>query len=121
MSQWTDESRQQVIDQYTAGNPTPENTLDLIEQIAEEHEKTVNGVRMILSKASVYVSKTANATSATSDSGDKPKRKTKQESLDELSAILTKHGVEADVTIIDKLTGKAADYFTASITHIIEN
>jgi len=120
-TQWTDELKQEVIDAYTAADPTPETSTEIIQELAETHEKTVNGIRMILVKAEVYVKKTEKTASSSSDSGDKPKRKTKQESLNELSAILTKHGVEPDASIIDKLTGKAADYFTASITTIIEN
>lgn len=120
-TQWTDELKQTVIAAYTAAEPTPENTTEIINELAEEHDKTVNGIRMILIKAEVYVAKAAKTSSSSSDSGDKPKRKTKQESLDELSELLTKHGVTADATIIDKLTGKAADYFTASFKTIIEN
>lgn len=120
-TQWTDELKKEVIDAYTAQEPTAETSTEIIQELAETHDKTVNGIRMILIKAEVYVKKTPSTSSSSSDSGDKPKRKTKQESLDELTAILTKHGVEADATIIDKLTGKAADYFTASITTIIEN
>jgi hypothetical protein len=108
MSQWTDELKQEVITAYTESNPTPENTTEIIEELATKHEKTVNGIRQILSKAEVYVSKTA-ATSSGSASGTKTARKTKQESLDELSALLVEHGVEADSTIIDKMTGKAAE------------
>ncbi len=74
---------------------------------------------MILSKAEVYVAKTAASTS--SASGTKTTRKSKQESLDELSALLTKCGVEIDGTVIDKMTGKAAEYFIKAFNHIIES
>ena len=120
-SQWTDELKQEVIAAYEAAEPTPETTTEIISDLAEQHDKTVNGIRMVLSKAGVYVAKTPQNASSGGASGDKPKRKTKQESLDELAALLTDHGVEVDSTIVDKMTGKAAEYFITSIKHIIEN
>jgi hypothetical protein len=120
-TQWTDELKQEVIDAYTAAEPTAETSTEIIEELAEKHEKTVNGIRMILIKAEVYVKKTAKTSSSSSSSGEKTTRKTKQESLDELSALLSGHGVEVDTTIIDKLTGKAAEFFITSIKTIIEN
>jgi len=117
--QWTDELKQQVIEEYTSKNPTPETTGDIIEVIAEEHGKTVNGVRMILSKASVYVSK--GKPSSSSPAEDKPARKTKQESLDELSQLLEDHEVQPDDTVISKMTGKAAEFFIKAINQIIED
>ena len=120
-SDWTEELKQEVITAYIAEEPTPENTTEIISELADKFKKTVNGIRMILIKAEKYVAIKAKTSTSSSDSGDKPKRKTKQESLDELSELLTKHGVTADATIIDKLTGKAADYFTAAFTTVIEN
>lgn len=120
-TQWTDELKQEVIEAYTAAEPTPETSTEIIQELAETHEKTVNGIRMILIKAEVYVKKTAKTSSSNSASGEKTIRKSKQDSLDELSALLTKHGVEPDATIIDKLTGKAAEYFITSFNTIIEN
>ena len=67
---WTDEQKQQAIDAYKAGDPTPENSTELIKEIAEDMEQSANGVRMILVQAGVYVKKdaTASGTSKTKTS-----------------------------------------------------
>lgn len=121
MSQWTDELKQEVIAEYKEKNPTPETTTEIVAELAEKYDKTPNGIRMILTKANEYVAKGNTASTSNSGSGDKPKRKSKQESLDELKALLTEHGVEVDETIVDKMTGKAAEYFIGGIKHILEN
>jgi hypothetical protein len=38
-------------------NPTPENSMEIVKAIAEEMGQSPNGVRMILTKAGVYVKK----------------------------------------------------------------
>ncbi len=118
MSSWTDELKAQVIEEYTSQNPTAETTLDIVAAIAEKHNVTVNGTRMILSKGGVYVAR--GSTTATTDT-PKVKKKTKDESLTELSTLLTEHGVEVDDTIISKLTGKAAEFFIGAFNHILND
>src|SRR6056300_1799363 len=54
---WTDEKKAEVIAAYEAADPTPENSMEIVKDIAEEHEESPNGVRMILTKAGVYVKK----------------------------------------------------------------
>lgn len=108
MSTWTDELKEEVIEQYTSQDPTPETTMEIVEGIAEEHGLTVNGVRMVLSKAGEYVAKGKTASASTEG---KTKKKPKQESLDDLTTILKDNSVEVDDTVISKLTGKAAEFF----------
>jgi len=107
---WTDEAKAEVIAEYQDREPTPENSMDIVKELAEETGQTPNGVRMILSKAGVYVKK-APAAKAASEGGDKPKRVSKAEQIDKLNGALTDAGVEIDNDIIEKLTGKAALYF----------
>ena len=38
--------------------PTPETSMEVVKEIAEELDESPNGVRMILTKAGVYVKKT---------------------------------------------------------------
>jgi len=118
MAEWTEESKAKLIAQYTAAEPTPETTTDIVAALAEEFGATVNGVRIILSKAEVYVSK--SKAKPAGKGGDAPARKSKQDSLNELSSLLEDQGVEVDPTVVDKLTGKAAEYFIAAFKHIIE-
>jgi hypothetical protein len=122
MSDWTDESKQELVDSYVKREPTAETSNDIVVDLAEELDKTANGVRNILVRAGVYITK--NPTSSSSGDGggtaDKPKRKSKQESIDELTALLDANNVSVDESILNKLTGKAADAFTVSFTALIE-
>ena len=54
---WTDEKKAEVIEAYEAANPTPENSMEIVAEIAEEHGESPNGVRMVLTKAGVYIKK----------------------------------------------------------------
>lgn len=107
---WTQEFKQEVIDAYEAANPTPETTMDIVKKLAEEFEKTANGVRMVLTKGGVYIKKEISRASATTDSG-KSKRVNKADAIDSLKKLITDNGKDVDNDICDRLTGKAAVYF----------
>jgi len=112
MSAWTDELKAAVVKAYQDGKPTPDNSIELVKQIAEDFEQTPNGVRMVLSQAKVYLKKDASASSATKAAdGDKPKRVSKEDSIAALRGAITTLGKNVDDEILTKLTGKAAVYF----------
>jgi len=117
---WTDEKKQEAIEAYLAADPTPENSIEIVQQIAEEMEETANGVRMILSKAGVYVKKAgAAAGSAKKEaSGDKAARVSKADAIADLVTAIEAVGGEVDPAIVDKLTGKAAIYFAGIINSV---
>jgi len=110
MPDWTDEIKAQVIKDYKASNPTPETTTEIVKGIADElgDEYTANGVRAILTKAGVYLRKTP-ATS--SGNGTSTTRVSKADSINELANLIEAAGLEVDMDIVGKLTGKAAIYF----------
>ena len=111
---WTDEDKQNAIETYTGGNPTPENSTELIKQIAEDMSQSANGVRMVLVQAGVYVKKEASASPSktkTTATGDKAPRVSKESSIAELRAALVDANKPVDDDILSKLTGKAAVYF----------
>ena len=113
---WSDEKKAEVVAAYTAKNPTPENSMEIVKELAEEFEESPNGVRVILSKAEVYVKKEAPAKAAgAATSGT---RVSKAAAAEALVAALADAGQEADMDIIDKLTGKASQYFTTVVTAI---
>ena len=66
---WDDDKKAAVIAAYEEAEPTPENSMEIVKEIAEEYEESPNGVRMILSKAGVYVKKTPATGSGTSSGG----------------------------------------------------
>lgn len=111
---WTDEQKSQAIAAYKAGNPTPENSTELIKNIADEMELSANGVRMVLVQAGVYVKKEAAASGSKTSSKDgaaKAPRVSKEDQIAELKAAIEEKGAEVDDDILSKLTGKAAAYF----------
>ena len=55
---WTDESKAEAVEAYTDADPTPETSMEIVKQIADDLGESPNGVRMILTKAGVYVKKT---------------------------------------------------------------
>lgn len=112
---WTEELKQQVIEAYKAGDPTPETSTELIKEIAEEFDQSPNGVRMVLVQAGVYVKKDAGSTGGTSGkttSTTGTKRVSKEASISALKAAIKAKGKPVDEEILDKLTGKAAVYLT---------
>lgn len=117
---WTDEQKAQAIQAYKDGNPTPENSTELIKQIAEDMEQSANGVRMILVQAKVYVNKEAASGAAkgktASKDGEKAPRVSKESQIADLKAAIEDKGAEVDDDILSKLTGKAAAYFLKVLT-----
>lgn len=115
---WTDESKQEAIDAYVAADPTPENSMEIVKQIADDMGESANGVRMILTKAKVYIKK-APTSGGASAGGDKPAttRVSKEDAQNALKAAIIDAGQEVDEDIIVKLTGKAAVYLTGVISN----
>jgi len=124
MSEWTDELKAEIIEKYQEAGPTPENSMDIVQDLADEYEKSVNGVRLILSKANVYIKKTPAAKTgkkAEGSGGDTAsKRVPKKDSIDALAARIGELGGEVDSEILDKLTGKAAIYLLKVINTVVE-
>jgi hypothetical protein len=120
MAEWTDELKTTVIDMYKEAEPTADTSVEIVKNITDELGEgfTVNGVRMILSKAGVYIKKTPG-TAAKTDSTKAP-RVNKAESITALTEAIEALGMEADGDILGKLTGKAAVYFTSIISKTTE-
>lgn len=110
---WEDADKDRAIKMYESRKPTPENSMEIVNEIAEEMGQSVNGVRMILSKAGVYVKKEAAAggskTSSTKKEGAST-RVSKEDAHARLTAAIEAAGGSVDTEIVSKLTGKAAIY-----------
>ena len=119
MSNWTDELKAQVVEDYQGADPTPETSMEIVSDIAENIGQTPNGVRMILTKAGVYVKKTP-ATKSTSSGGSTGGggRVSVADAQQAVSDAISDAGMEADQAIISKLTGKAANYFAEIINKL---
>jgi len=114
---WTDESKAQDVEMYTEAEPTPETSMEIVKDIADELGESPNGVRMILTKAGVYVKK-APATSSSKSSNGGGTRVSKADAAQSLKDALSDAGQDIDDDIIDKLTGKASVYFAGVINAI---
>jgi transposase-like protein len=117
---WDDDMKARAIEMYTSQNPTPENSMEIVKEIASELGESPNGVRMVLSRAEVYVKKTPASGSARTSSGGGGGRVSVADAQDAVRAALSDAGIEPDDAIISKLTGKAAKYFAEVITKINE-
>ena len=106
---WDDDSRAEAIKMYEDANPTAETSVEIVGDIADQLGQSKNGVRMILSKAGVYIKKEPAAKSASGSTGG-TKRVSKQDCQDALTAVIADTGQEPDQDIISKLSGKAAQY-----------
>ena len=111
---WDDDKKAQAVEMYEEQNPTPETSMEIVAEIADELGESPNGVRMILTRAGVYIKKTqANGNGGASGGGT---RVSKQAAQDALIAVINDKGLPIDEDIISKLTGKAAQYFTGLLT-----
>jgi hypothetical protein len=121
MSDWTEELKEQVIEDYEKADPTPENSMEIVQELAEKYEKTVNGIRMILSKAGVYVKKSPAPKAAGKKDATKPAttRVSKEASIKALTEVINSAGLDLEEEILSKLTGKAAVYFTELLEELI--
>ncbi len=109
---WTDEKKTEAIAMYEDSEPTPETSMEIVKQIADEIDESPNGVRMILTKAGVYIKKTP-AAKASGSTGGGGTRVSKAAAAEALIAAINDAGKPVDEEIISKLTGKAAMYITS--------
>lgn len=118
---WDDDKKAQAVEMYVKAEPTPENSMEIVKEIAEELDESPNGVRMILTKAEVYVKKAPAAGSSKSSGESKSTgggRVSKAAAQEALIAAITDAGQEVDEEIVSKLTGKAAQYFTTVLSAV---
>ena len=113
---WTDEKKAEAVTMYEERDPTPETSMEIVKEIADEIDESPNGVRMILTKAGVYVKKTATA-KASGGAATTGTRVSKAAAQEALTAAISDAGKSVDEEIISKLTGKAAQYFTTLLSN----
>ena len=115
---WTDEAKAQAVEMYTAEEPTPENSMEVVKEIAAELGESPNGVRMILTRVGVFVKKTPATISTSSGGGGGGGRVSVADAQQAVRDAISDAGKEADDAIISKLTGKAANYFAGIINEL---
>ncbi len=117
---WDDDKKAQAVSMYEAADPTPETSMEIVKDIADELEESPNGVRMILTKAGVYVKKSpaSGGSKTTASGGNGGGRVSKAAAQEGLIAAINDAGQSVDEEIISKLTGKAAQYFTTVLNGV---
>ena len=88
---WDEDKKAQAVEMYEDQNPTPETSMEIVSEIADELGESPNGVRMILTKAGVYVKKAqANGNGGASSGGTRISKQAAQDAL--IAAINDKGG-----------------------------
>ena len=108
---WEEDKKKQAIEMYTVEEPTPETSMEVVKLIAEELNESPNGVRMILTRAGVYIKKNPSA----GNSAGKTGRVSKDECHQMLVDAVSSHGGSLDMDIISKISGKAAKHIAEQI------
>lgn len=117
---WDDDKRAAVVEAYEKANPTPENSMEIVKQIADDMGESANGVRMVLTKAGVYIKKSEGTSSSSAGTAKAATgtRVSKAGAQEAIMAALRDAGQEIDEDVVSKLTGKAAMYFANIITKL---
>lgn len=111
MATWTDELKAEAVAMYLKAKPTPETSMDVVGDVGSELGFSPNSVRMILSKAGVYITKSAAPGKPKAATGGT--RVSKEAAHATLIEKLEAAGKEVNEEVISKLTGKAAQYFAS--------
>ena len=111
---WDDAKKAEAVDLYQQQVPTPETSMEIVKDVADSLGESPNGVRMILTRAGVYVKKAPTRSSSSNSTS----RVSKADAQNTLRDAIQDAGQEVDMSIIDKLTGKAAVYITSIINAI---
>jgi hypothetical protein len=130
VSKWTDELFEEMQAAYIAKmeeleeEDRPKHSAEIVAEIAEQYGFAVNSFRMKLSKAGSYIKKEAGSTSkasSTEKAAGSTTRVSKADAHNDLVAAFTDGGVavgDIDMSIIEKLTGKAAAHLSALVRQI---
>lgn len=119
MSTWTPEQKEAAVkhylqiceDEYETDEQRAENATEIVKTVADALDKTVNGTRLQLSKAEVYIPQKPKASAAKGGAKKGGAKLSKADQIAELKSTIlsaTAEGTEVDDAILDKLTGKAA-------------
>jgi hypothetical protein len=111
---WDDIKREKAVEMYVSAQPTSENSMEIVKQVADDLEETANGVRMILTKAGVYITKSTTSTKEPKEGA----KTSKAAAFQQLNEAIISAGMVPNSEIIEKLTGKAALYFAEVISKV---
>ena len=126
---WTQEKKDALIakyvetmeNEYDTDEARANASMEVVEELAEEVGESVNGTRVILGRAGVYIKKSAAV--AATKAATTSKRVNKAEAIQGLKDVIVmlsnNDETVLDNEILDKLTGKAAQYFTGVLQPLV--
>lgn len=115
---WEEDKKNLACQLYLDEEPTPETSMEIVKEVAEKLSESPNGVRMILTRAGIYVKKTPTVKASNGSTGGG--RVSVADAQQSLKNALTDAGLEPDEAIISRLTGKAANYFADIVNKVNE-
>lgn len=111
ISDWDNETFvKELIEAYQGMNPTPESNASILADLGVAYDVSPNSIRVFLTKKGVYVKAEAVAAEAAVPATGS-KRVPKEATINKLKELIAKKEKPVDDAILDKLTGKAAQYF----------
>ncbi len=110
---WDDEEFKEAVKAaYLSNEPTAKTSPEILKELGIEFEVSPNSIRTFLTKEGVYVSAKREPAEVDKDAkATGTKRIPKEVSLKKLKELIISKDKEVDDTIVDKMTGKAAEYF----------
>ncbi len=110
---WKDETfKESIKASYLASDPTPKTNAEILQELSAEFDVTGNAIRVFLVREGIYVKEAIVPKEEGAKDGKTPaKRVSKEAAIGALKAKLEELGKPVDPDILDKMTGKAAQYF----------
>lgn len=117
-SRWEDEDfKAQVRAAYLETEPTPETNSEILQQMGLDFEVSPNSLRVFLAKENLLAKKVVEPTAEGAKSATTgTKRVSKEKVIGQLKDLIASKDKPVDNDILDKLTGKAAQYLIEVIS-----
>lgn len=119
--QQTEELKEELVLEYKSRleefpeEERADRTMDVVKELATEYGMSPNGIRMILMKRNVYIKKSEKPKATL----EKPKRMSKEAAHAALKDAIEAGGCTADMDVISKLSGVAAQYLASTVITIL--
>lgn len=116
IADWNNEGfKEDLKKAYLESNPTPEANAEILKDLADLFDVSANAIRVFLVRENIYVKQSVEALeSAQEVTGTK--RVPKEATINKLKKLIEEKGKPIDDAILDKLTGKAAQYIITLIS-----
>ena len=117
IADWNDEGfKNDLKKAYLEAKPTHEANSEILRDLAELFDVSANAIRVFLVRENVYVKQTVEAVSTDNTEVTGTKRVPKEATINKLKKLIEEKGKPVDDAILDKLTGKAAQYIITLIS-----